>query len=97
MKYELGSEFFQDVKRLIGEDVLIVTTADQLNLFGQTFRPIFCGRVTEVEPGQVTLFPVNIKLINAPFFEFPTPLSFPLEKIANMTVNFDCNMGFPLT
>ncbi|WP_132011289.1 hypothetical protein [Mesobacillus foraminis] len=28
--------------------------------------------------------------------KFPTPLSIPLERIAQFTTNFDCNMRFPL-
>ncbi|ENH97177.1 hypothetical protein J416_07037 [Gracilibacillus halophilus YIM-C55.5] len=89
--------FLNDLEKMKGDEVLLVTNADQLNLFGQTFRPIFCGKISEIEDGQITLFPVTIKLVNAPFFEFPIPLSFPLEKISNMTGNFNCNMPFPLT
>lgn len=82
---------------LIGKSILIVTESDQLNVFGQTFRPVFCGTITEVEHGHITLNPVNIKLVNAPFYQFPTPLSFPLEKIAHYSPNFDCNARIPLT
>lgn len=80
-----------------GKDVLIVTESNQLNIFGQTFRPIFCGNLFKVEPGHITLYPVIIKMVNAPFFEFPTPLSFPMEKIAQFTLEFDCGTVFPIT
>ncbi|MFP7487956.1 hypothetical protein SFC65_27795, partial [Priestia filamentosa] len=73
---------FDELQGLIGESILIVTESDQLTLFGQAFRPIFCGTIQAVEQGNITLFPVNIKMVTAPFFQFPTPLSIPLEKIA---------------
>ncbi|MGD6942917.1 hypothetical protein ACQCT6_12860 [Cytobacillus gottheilii] len=94
---ELEDRFFRELLALKGTSILIVTESDQLNLFGQTFRPIFCGEIIDVQPGHLTLFPVNIKIINAPQFNFPTPLSIPFEKIAHFTPNFDCNERFPLT
>lgn len=87
---------FRELRNRIGEEVLIVTSSPQLNLLGQTFRPIFCGTIVEVERGHVTLFPVNIKLVNAPFFQFPTPLSIPLEKAAQATFDIGCGEVFPL-
>ena len=86
------NEIFLDMK---GENVLVVTECNQLNILGQTFRPIFCGRVVEVTNGFITLDPVNIKMSNAPFYKFPTPLSFPMEHIAVFTP-FDCNRKIPL-
>ncbi|WP_274309985.1 hypothetical protein [Solibacillus daqui] len=68
-----------------GQNILLVTEEDQLSILGQTFRPIFCGKVVEVTNGFITLFPVTIKMHNAPFFKFPTPLSFPMEHIAVFT------------
>ncbi|WP_100372899.1 hypothetical protein [Bacillus sp. FJAT-45037] len=94
---EQEDRFLRELRALIGENVLLVTASDQLNLFGQTFRPIFCGKITDVQPGHLTLFPVNLKIVNAPSFHFPTPLSIPLEKIAHFTPKFDCNTRFPLT
>lgn len=87
----------RNLQALEGEDILIITHSDQLNLFGQTFRPVFCGTIAEVGHGHLTLFPVIIKMVNAPFFQFPTPLSIPLEKIAQFTTEFDCDNMFPLT
>ncbi|MFD1735427.1 hypothetical protein ACFSCX_02520 [Bacillus salitolerans] len=87
----------RELKEIVGENILIVTESDQLNLFGQTFRPIFTGTLFDVQQGHITLYPVIIKIINAPFFEFPTPLSIPLEKIAHFTPDFDPNTRFPLT
>lgn len=94
---DIEDQLFETLLALVGESILIVTESDQLNLFGQAFRPIFCGTIFQVTKGSVTLFPVNIKMINAPFFEFPTPLTIPLEKIAQFTPNFDCNQRIPLT
>lgn len=86
------NELFLEV---LGEDILLVIQGTQLNLFGQTFRPIFCGTVAEVTNGFITLDPVIIKMVNAPFHRFPTPLSFPIEKISNFTP-FDCSKQIPL-
>jgi hypothetical protein len=93
----IEDELFRTLKQLEGEEILVVTQTDQLNLFGQTFRPIFCGTVSEVEHGHITLFPVIIKIVNAPFYNFPIPLSIPLEKIAHYSPDFDCDTVFPLT
>ena len=94
---DIEDRLVEELQGLIDTSILIVTESDQLNLFGQAFRPIFCGTILTVTQGDVTLFPVNIKMINAPFFQFPTPLSIPLEKIAQYTPNFDCNQRIPLT
>ncbi|WP_084783357.1 hypothetical protein [Bacillus dakarensis] len=90
-------QLFDELNGMIGKSILVVTNSDQLNLFGQTFRPIFCGTIIRVTQGDVTLFPVNIKMINAPFYQFPTPLSIPLEKISHFSPDFDCNDRIPLT
>jgi hypothetical protein len=87
---------FRQLNGLIGDSILIITEATQLNLLGQTFRPIFCGPIVEVEAGHLTLFPATVKILNAPFFKFPTPLSIPFEKIAHFTPNFDCDARIPL-
>ncbi len=80
---------------VLGKDILLVTESKQLNILGQTFRPIFTGKVVEVTNGFITLDPVIIKMHNAPFYKFPTPLSFPIEKIALFTP-FDPNRKIPL-
>lgn len=80
---------------VLNKDILLVTESKQLSILGQTFRPIFSGRVTDVTNGFITLFPVIIKMHNAPFYRFPTPLSFPIEKIAIFTP-FDPNRRIPL-
>ncbi|MCM3782131.1 hypothetical protein M3231_04045 [Neobacillus mesonae] len=69
-------------EELLGEEIIIVLDASQLNILGQTFRPIFTGVLEEVRGGSIQLNPVIIKMPNAPNFVFPTPLSFPIEKIA---------------
>lgn len=93
---QVQDELFELFTRMMGKQVLIITESSQLNLLGQTFRPIFCGKVAEVEPGHITLMPVTFKLLNAPFFNFPTPISIPFEKIAHFTTDVDCSMRFPL-
>ena len=80
---------------MIGRTVLLVMESKQLNILGQTFRPIFTGEVAEVTNGFITLDPVIIKMHNAPFFKFPTPLSFPMEHISVCTP-FDPNRVIPL-
>ncbi|MFZ5828076.1 MAG: hypothetical protein ACOY94_27545 [Bacillota bacterium] len=87
-----GNQVFVDV---LGQEILLVVEANQLNILGQTFRPIFCGPVTEVTNGFITLDPVIIKMPNAPFHRNPFPLSFPLEKVDTFTP-FDCSIRFPL-
>ncbi|WP_421385117.1 hypothetical protein ACOJQI_10235 [Bacillus salacetis] len=88
---------FRDLTALMGKEVLIVTHATQLNLLGQTFRPIFCGTIADVGRGHVTLEPVVFKMVNAPFYEFPMPISIPLEKIASLSSDIRCDTVFPLT
>ncbi|MGM9927734.1 MAG: hypothetical protein ACI35P_07250 [Bacillus sp. (in: firmicutes)] len=86
------NSLFKDV---LGKSILLVLESPQLNLLGQTFRPIFCGEVVEVTNGYITLFPANIKMSNAPQFIFPTPLKFPVEHIALFT-EFDCDTRISL-
>lgn len=93
---QVQDELFELFNRMKGKQVLIVTESSQLNLLGQTFRPIFCGKVAEVEPGHITLHPVTFKLLNAPFHKYPIPISIPFEKIAHFTTDVDCTMRFPL-
>ncbi|MEK3883152.1 hypothetical protein [Paenibacillus sp. PL2-23] len=81
---------------MLGKDILLATNDNQLNILGQTFRPIFTGTVTEVTNGFLTLSPAIIKMSNAPFYHFPTPLSIPLESIAWFTP-FDSDRRIPLT
>jgi hypothetical protein len=88
---------FRDLLESLGGEVLIVTQCPQLNLLGQNFRPVFCGTISEIEDGHITLYPVIIKMVNAQFYENPFPLSIPLEKIAHFTTNFDCGTRFPIS
>jgi hypothetical protein len=88
---------YRDLMDLMGREILIITQATQLNLLGQTFRPIFCGTIAELGRGHVTLDPVTIKMVNAPFYEFPMPISIPLEKIASFSSEMPCDTVFPLT
>jgi hypothetical protein len=88
---------FRELEGLLGEEILIITETSQLNLLGQTFRPVFCGTVFDIASGHVTLSPVIIKMVNAPFYEFPIPLSIPFERIASFTTEVSCDTVFPLT
>jgi hypothetical protein len=92
----MASDITKGLKAFIGQEILITLEADQLNILGQVFRPIFVGRLVEVSPGHLTLDPVTIKMISAPFFKFPTPLSFPLEKVIGVT-RFDSDTIIPLS
>jgi hypothetical protein len=82
-------------RELLGQDVLLILDATQLNILGQTFRPIFCGTLSEVYIGTLQLDPAIIKMHNAPFFRFPTPLIFPIERIVSI-MPFDCDTRLPL-
>jgi hypothetical protein len=90
-------QLYQDLMNLMGREILIITQASQLNLLGQTFRPIFCGTIAEVGRGHVTLDPVIFKMVNAPFYEFPMPISIPFEKVVSFTTEVPCDTVFPLT
>lgn len=92
----VNDPLFDFFSNQMGNQILIITESSQLNILGQTFRPIFCGTLAEVEPGHLTLTPVTIKILNAPFHKFPIPLSIPFEKIAHFTTDVDCSMRIPL-
>ncbi|MCM3709090.1 hypothetical protein [Sporosarcina luteola] len=85
------------LEMLKGEELLVITKATQLNLLGQVFRPIFSGTVSDVQLGHITLTPVIIKMVNAPFYRFPFPLSIPLEQIVSYSTDVPSDMAFPLT
>lgn len=85
------------LEMLIGEELLVITKATQLNLLGQVFRPIFTGTVSEVQPGHLTLSPVIIKMVNAPFYRCPFPLSIPLEQIVSFSTDVPSDTSYPLT
>ncbi|MEW8970557.1 MAG: hypothetical protein AB2411_08020 [Mesobacillus sp.] len=93
---EVNDPLYDFLKGEMGNQILIITESSQLNILGQTFRPIFCGKIAEVEPGHLTLSPVTVKILNAPFHKFPVPLSIPFEKIAHFTADIDCSMRIPL-
>ena len=86
----------EDLLNLKGKELLVITQAVQLNLLGQVFRPIFSGKVSEVSEGHLTLSPVIIKMVNAPFYEFPFPLSIPLEQIVSFSTEVPTDEVFPL-
>jgi len=91
----MSNRLYSELRRLVGHDILVTLEADQLNILGQNFRPVFVGRVAEVTDSHITLDPVIVKIITAPFYQFPTPLAFPLQKIIGFTP-FDRDTIFPL-
>lgn len=86
------NQLFEEV---LGQEIMLAMASEQLNILGQTFRPIFCGTVAAVTDGFLTLWPVVIKMSNAPFHRFPTPLNFPLERISTF-VPFETKNRFPI-
>lgn len=80
---------------LLGRNILLSLQADQLNILGQTFRPVFSGKLILVTDGYIQLDPVIIKFPNAPFHRHPTPLNFPINRII-FFVPFDPNTRFPI-
>ncbi|MBM7693050.1 hypothetical protein JOC77_002489 [Peribacillus deserti] len=92
----ISSGALELINENLGRDILIVVSADQLNIFGQTFRPIFVGKLIQADEGHITLWPVQIKMSNAPNFEFPTPLMFPVEAVTAIT-SFDRDIKFPIS
>ena len=91
------NELNNELTFIKGEEIFIVTKATQLNLIGQVFRPIFAGKVSDVQESYITLSPVIIKMVNAPFYEFPFPLTIPLENIVSFSTEIPSDMVFPLT
>lgn len=94
---EDDEDLLEKFKKLKGRQLLVITNAVQLNLLGQVFRPIFCGKLDEISDGHITLSPVNVKMVNAPFYKFPFPLSIPIEKITAFSTEVPCDLVFPLT
>ncbi|WP_019413651.1 hypothetical protein [Paenisporosarcina sp. TG20] len=87
---------FLELQKLVGEEMLVITRAAQLNLLGQVFRPLFAGTIAEVHPGHLTLSPVIIKMVNAPFYISPFPLSIPFEQIVSYSTEIPSDEVFPL-
>ena len=90
------NDLFLVFKKILGEEILVITKQVQLNLLGQVFRPIFTGTISEVHEGHVTLSPVIIKMINAPFYNFPFPLSIPFEQLVSYSTEIPSDAVFPL-
>ena len=89
-------KLFLELKKWAGEEVLVITKAVQLNLLGQVFRPVFAGTISDVHQGHITLSPVIIKMVNAPFYKFPFPISIPLEEIVSYSTEVPSDLVFPL-
>ena len=89
-------KLYLELKKWMGEEVLVITEAVQLNLLGQVFRPVFAGTISDVHQGHITLSPVIIKMVNAPFYKFPFPISIPLEQIVSYSTEVPSDLVFPL-
>ncbi|WP_075620253.1 hypothetical protein [Paenisporosarcina indica] len=88
---------YEELRKQLGEEILVITRAVQLNLLGQVFRPIFAGTIADVQQGHLTLSPVIIKMVNAPFYNFPFPLSIPFEQIVSYSMEVPSDEVFPLS
>jgi len=93
----MEDNLYEELRKLLGEEMIVITRAVQLNLLGQVFRPIFAGTVYDVQHGHLTLSPVIIKMVNAPFYNFPFPLSIPLEQIVSYSSEVPSDLVFPLS
>lgn len=90
-------KLYLELKKLVGKEILVITKAVQINLLGQVFRPIFTGTISEVHEGHMMLSPVIIKMINAPFYNFPFPLSIPFEQIVSYSSEVPSDEVYPLS
>ena len=98
MEFEQTEDnLYVELKKLLGEEVLVITCAVQLNLLGQVFRPVFYGTIADVQHGHLTLSPVIIKMVNAPFYNFPFPLSIPFEQLVSYSSEVPSDLVFPLS
>ena len=88
---------YEELRKLLGEEMLVITRAVQLNLLGQVFRPIFAGTVSSHKERDLPLSPVIIKMVNAPFYNFPFPLSIPFEQIVSYSSEIPSDEVFPLS
>lgn len=85
-----------ELAEYMGDCVLMVLNANQLNILNQVFRPIMCGQLVEVADEYLVLHNVNIKMSNAPEYIFPTDLVIPLMNVVWFTAPFDCSVRFSL-
>lgn len=72
----------ESLEQYIGKELLFSLKASQLSILNQTFRPLMVAELEKIEEGYVYFKHVNIKMQNAPEFEFPTPLVVPIKQIA---------------
>lgn len=92
---EKTGELYKDLEKFLGKTVLMVLKPKHLNILGQSFTPVICGKVSEITKEYVEVQNVNIRMHHAPDFEFPTPLVIPLSQLSVFTP-FDGNIKFSL-
>lgn len=72
----------ESLEHYLGKELLFSLKASQLSILNQTFRPLMVAELVKIENGYLYFEHVNIKMQNAPEFEFPTPLVIPIKQIA---------------
>lgn len=82
MEYVNESTTQESFEHYLGKELLFSLKANQLSILNQTFRPLMVAELDKIEEGYLYFKCVNIKMQNAPEFEFPTPLVIPIKKIA---------------
>ena len=75
----------ESLKCYLGKELLFSLKASQVSILNQTFRPLMVAELYKIEEGYLYFKRVNIKMQNAPEFEFPTPLVIPITQIAWFT------------
>lgn len=66
----------------LGKELLFSLQSSQLSILNQTFRPLMVAVLDHVDSDYLYFRHVNIKMQNAPEFEFPTPLTIPKKQVA---------------
>ena len=76
---ETSMEFLENY---LDKELLFSLQASQLSILNQTFRPLMVARLARIDEYYAYFIHVNIKMQNAPEFEFPMPLIIPINQIA---------------
>lgn len=82
MDYDNESITEESLKSYLGKELLFSLKASQLSILNQTFRPLMVAILDRIDSEYLYFKHVNIKMQNAPEFEFPTPLMIPIKQIA---------------
>ena len=85
MEYVNETTTQESLEHYLGKELLFSLKASQLSILNQTFRPLMVAKLVKIENGYLYFQNVNIKMQNAPEFEFPTPLVIPIKQVAWFT------------